>query len=185
VASSKSFPREELLAHAHAPILRRIIPEADIPVVLLFVNAIHVPAVGPKRCYGLGQAIKEIIEQERPAAERVAIYASGGLSHFTAGYPWRHYKGTHAYGSICEEFDHSLIDWMKRGEGEKFSQFTSQDLLDNGEIELRSWITLLGAAGRTPAQILAYEPFYSANMAMAVAYWDLENVQEGQQSRGA
>jgi hypothetical protein len=89
------------------------------------------------------------------------------------------------HGSICEEFDHSLIDWMKRGEGEKFSQFTSQDLLDNGEIELRSWITLLGAAGRTPAQILAYEPFYSANMAMAVAYWDLENVQEGQQSRVA
>ena len=48
VASSKSFPREELLAHAHAPILRRIIPEADISAVLLFVNAIHVPAVGPK-----------------------------------------------------------------------------------------------------------------------------------------
>ena len=67
---------------------------------------------------------------------------------------------------------------MKRGEGEKFCQFTSQDLLDNGEIELRSWITLLGAVGRAPAQVLAYEPFYSANMAMAVAYWDLEEVKK-------
>lgn len=183
VAYSKSFPREELLAHAHAPILRRIIPEADIPVVLIFVNAIHMPAISPGRCYRLGQAIKETIEQERPGTERVAIYASGGLSHFTAGYPWRHYKGPHAYGSISEEFDHRLIDWMERGEGEKFSQFSSQDLLDNGEIELRSWITLLGAVGKTPAQVLGYESFYSANMAMAVAYWELEDDQTGRQSR--
>ena len=185
VAYSKSFPRDELLAHAHAPILRRIIPEADIPVVLIFVNAIHVPAISPKRCYRLGQAIKEIIEQERPSTERVAIYASGGLSHFTAGYPWRYYKGSHAYGSISEEFDHKLVDWMKRGEGEKFSQFTSQELLDNGEIELRSWITLLGTVGQTPAQVLAYEPFYSGNMAMSVAYWELDDARSGRQSRVA
>ncbi len=178
VASSKSFPREELLAHAHAPILRRIIPDADVPVVLIFVNAIHVPTISPKRCYRLGQAIKDIIDHERPAGERFAIYASGGLSHFTAGYPWAHYKGSHAYGSICEEFDHKLIDWMKRGEGKQFSGFSSQDLLDNGEIELRSWITLLGTVGQTPAQVLAYEPFYSANMAMSVAFWNLEEVRE-------
>jgi aromatic ring-opening dioxygenase catalytic subunit (LigB family) len=175
VASSKSFPREELLAHAHAPILRRIIPDADVPVVLIFVNAIHVPTISPKRCYRLGQAIQNIIEHQRPVGERVSIYASGGLSHFTAGYPWPHYKGTHAYGSICEEFDHKLIDYMKRGYGERLSEFTSQDLLDNGEIELRSWITLLGAVGQTPAQVLAYEPFYSGNMAMSVAFWDVED----------
>jgi aromatic ring-opening dioxygenase catalytic subunit (LigB family) len=183
VASSKSFPRDELLAHAHAPILRRIIPAADIPVVLIFVNAIHVPTINPERCYRLGQAIQDIIERQRPAKERFAIYASGGLSHFTAGYPWAHYKGTHAYGSICEEFDHKLLDWMKCGEGERFSQLTSRDLLDNGEIELRSWITLLGAMGQTTAQVLAYEPFYSANMAMSVAYWELEDDPTGQQSR--
>jgi aromatic ring-opening dioxygenase catalytic subunit (LigB family) len=183
VAYSKSFPHDDLLAHAHAPILRRIIPDADVPVVLIFVNAIHVPTISPQRCYRLGQAIKAILEKTRPSAERVAIYASGGLSHFTAGYPWPHYKGGHAYGSICEEFDHRLIDWMKSGDGEKFSQFSSQDLLDNGEIELRSWITLLGAVGQTPAQILAYEPFYSANMAMSVAYWPLES--DGTESRVA
>jgi len=185
VAYSKSFPRGELLAHAHAPILRRIIPEADIPVVLIFINAIHVPTISPKRCYRFGQTIKAIIEQQRPSGERVAIYASGGLSHFTAGYPWSHYKGSHAYGSICEEFDYQLIDWMKRGEGENFSRFSSEDLLNNGEIELRSWITLLGAVGQTPAQVLAYEPFYSANMAMSVAYWELESGQTERQSRMA
>ncbi|HEX9878743.1 MAG TPA: extradiol ring-cleavage dioxygenase [Candidatus Binatia bacterium] len=171
---AKSFPRDELLAHAHAPVLSTVLPEAEIPVVLLFVNAIHMPAISPSRCYSLGWAVKEIVEGLN-AVDRVAIYASGGLSHFTAGYPWPFYKGPHGYGSICEEFDRRILESMARGEGTALGSLTSQDLLDHGEIELRSWITLLGAMEKAPAKVLAYEPFYSAPMAMSVAYWDLEN----------
>ena len=40
---------------------------------------------------------------------------------------------------------------------------------------MRSWITLVGAVGETPAKVLAYEPFYSGVMAMGVAYWEMEN----------
>lgn len=175
VSFSKSFPNSELRSHAHGPILKRVMPQADIPVVLLFVNAIHVPTVTPLRCYRLGQAMREILEGW-PNGKRVVLYASGGLSHFTGGYPWRYYRGPHTYGSICEDFDRQALDLMARGEGEKLSLLSSQDLLDNGDIELRSWITLLGAVGKTPAQILAYEPFYRAIMGMAVAYWEAENV---------
>jgi len=171
VAFSTSFPNSELLSHAHGPILRRILPEADIPVVLLFVNAVHVPAISPQRCYRLGQAIRTIVEG-RDVDERVAIYASGGLSHFTAGYPWSYYKGPFTYGSISEEFDRTVLELMARGNGDQLTRFTSQDLLENGEIELRSWIVLLGSVGELPAQVLAYEPFYSGLMGMGVAYWD-------------
>jgi hypothetical protein len=118
------------------------------------------------------------VEKERPVGERVAVYASGGLSHFTAGYPWAHYKGTHTYGSISEGFDRKIIDLMTRGEGEKLARLSADDLLDNGEIELRSWITLLGAVGQSAARVLAYEPFYSGNMAMSAAYWELEEGQK-------
>lgn len=172
VSFSRSFPNDQLLAHAHAPILRTIDPEANIPVVLLFVNAIHVPAISPRRCYRLGQAINDILERQRPSGERVAIYASGGLSHFTAGYPWRHYQGPFTYGSISEEFDRRALEWMSRGLGDELAQLTSKDLLDNGDIEMRSWIVLLGALGRVPARVFAYEPFYSGNMAMSVAFWE-------------
>jgi len=82
------------------------------------------------------------------------------------------YKGPFSYGMINEEFDRKIVDLMSQGKGAELGRMTSQDLLDNGEIELRSWITLLGALGDTPAKVLAYEPFYSAPMAMAVAYWD-------------
>jgi len=175
VAFCKSFPNSELVAHAHAPILRRIVPDADIPVVLLFVNAIHVPAPSPGRCYRLGRAIKEIVER-RPAGERVAVYASGGLSHFTSGYPYRHYKGPHTYGSISEEFDRGALRLMEQGKGAKLAELTSQDFLENGDVEMRSWMVLLGAAEEAPARVLAYEPLYSGIMGMGVAYWELEQL---------
>lgn len=174
VSFSNSFANSELLSHAHAPILKTIAPEADIPVVLLFVNAIHMPAISPGRCYRLGKAIREIIDR-RSGAERFALYASGGLSHFTGGYPWRYYQGEYTYGSISEEFDRRALEFMRRGEGEKLSGLSTRDLLDHGDIEMRSWITLLGAVGKTPAKVLAYEPFYRAIMGMAVTYWELEN----------
>jgi hypothetical protein len=174
VSSSKSFANSELLSHAHAPILKTVAPEADLPVVLVFVNAIHMPAISPGRCYRLGKAINEIIER-RSSPERIALYASGGLSHFTGGYPWRHYQGEFAYGSISEEFDRRALEFMRRGEGEKLSGLSTRDLLDHGDIEMRSWLLLLGAVGKTPAEVLAYEPFYRAIMGMAVAYWELGN----------
>jgi len=172
MASSKSFPNQELLSHAHGPPLSVLTPKGDIPVVLLFVNAIHVPAVNPERCYRLGQTIARIIAAGPP--RRVAVYASGGLSHFTAGYPWPHYRGPETYGGICEDFDRNVLRLMAEGRGEELARLGSEDLLAHGDIELRSWITLLGCVGKTPARTLTYEPFYRAIMGMAVGYWALD-----------
>jgi hypothetical protein len=174
VASCATFPRDELLAHAHGPIMNRIDPEAEIPFILLFVNAIHVPAISPGRCYRLGQAIRDILDHNG-AEDRVAIYASGGLSHFTSGYPWPHYTGPFGYGSISEDFDRELMAVMARGEGEKLACLTSDDLLANGDIEFRSWMVLLGAIGNVPTKVNVYEPIYSAIGGMGVAYWELED----------
>lgn len=173
VAFSKFFPQDELLSHAHCQILKRLVPEGDIPIIPLFVNAIHMPAISPGRCYRLGQAIKEIVES-RPSGERLAIYASGGLSHFPPDYPFRFYKGPYTLGSISEEFDRRIVELIARGEGEKLTQLTSQDLLENGSLETKNWIVLLGAMGKALPRMLAYEPFYSAIMGMGVAYWELE-----------
>jgi aromatic ring-opening dioxygenase catalytic subunit (LigB family) len=166
----KKFPNDVLLSHAHCQILARMVPEAEIRVVLIFVNAIHVPAPTPARCYRLGEAIGAIVAA-RPGAERVAIYGSGGLSHFTSGYPWEHYQGGHNVGAICEAFDRELVDLIAAGQGEKLAQLSSEDLLTNGEIELRSWITVLGAVGAVRPDLIVYEPFYSGVMGMGVAHW--------------
>ena len=172
MASVRSLPNDLLKAHAFGPILRTVDPEARIPVVPIFVNAIHVPAPSPRRCYFYGQTIRRAIESYAGIGP-VAIYASGGMSHFTAGYPWRHYQGSCTHGSISEDFDRWLMERMRAGDGHTLAELTNDQIIGNGEIELRSWITALGAMGNRKPEFLIYEPFYSAIMAMAVAYWDL------------
>ena len=170
IAAITEFNPEELKSHAHVQILEAFASSEGIPVVLIFVNAIHVPAIEPGRCFALGQMIARAIAG-RPALERVAICASGGLSHFTAGYPWKAYTGAYTYGDISEDFDRHAIRLMLAGEGEQLSKLSSADLMSHGDIEMRAWITLLGAMGAIPPRLMVYEPFYRAVTGMAVASW--------------
>lgn len=175
VCYSKSFPDSELRSHAHCQILDRILPEANIPVIPMFVNATHPPIVNPRRCFGVGEALREIIDTH-PGNERFVIFASGGISHFPAGFPWRYYKGPFTWGSISEEFDRRIMEQMARGEGSMLAQLTSEDLINNGNDEMRSWIVALGAIGKARPDLLNYEALYSAGTAMGVAYWNLADI---------
>ena len=171
---SESFPEKRLISHAHVePLMRILLPAADVPIVPIYVNAIHPPAPTPARCYAFGQVLGDIIRNHLPE-KRIAIYASGGLSHFTAGYPWRFYRGPFGYGYISEDFDRNILRWMADGHSSKLAGLSSAELLDHGEIELRSWIVLAGAVGAVPARVLAYEPLYRGLMGMGVAQWPLK-----------
>ena len=87
--------------------------------------------------------------------------------------PGGFYRGPFGYGQISEDFDRRILQWMADGETRKLAGLSSAELLDHGEIELRSWIVLAGAVGEVPAQVLAYEPLYRGLMGMAVAQWPL------------
>jgi aromatic ring-opening dioxygenase LigB subunit len=169
LASSNAFPDDRVRSHAHAQILNFLDPQ--IPVVLIFLNAIHVPAPSPTRCYQFGQCLRGILDA-LPDDRRAVLYASGGMSHFTAGYPWAHYEGPYGLGSISEGFDREAVAAMQAGTaGDLVQSLSSRDLLANGAIEFRQWITLLGALDGAKPEWVTYEPFYRAVMAMGVAYW--------------
>jgi aromatic ring-opening dioxygenase catalytic subunit (LigB family) len=168
MASSAHFPEDRLISHAHAQVLTFL--ESQVPVIPVFVNAIHVPAPPPARCYEVGQVLRKAIEA-LPAGERVVVYASGGLSHFTAGYPWAHYQGPESVGSICEDFDLRLVDSMRQGRGSDLAKLSSKDLIDYGEIELRQWIVLQGVLGDQPPEWLEYQAMFRGLIGMAVGYW--------------
>lgn len=168
VAFSKSYPNDRLLAHAHAQVLGYLRP--TVPVVLVFVNAICPPAPEPARCYAFGQALGRAI-RAFPASKRVLLYGSGGLSHFSAGYPYDEYGGPLRLGSICKEFDQRFLDAVRSGQSQPFTTLTSRDLLDNGAIEYRQWITLLGALGSQTPDWLQYGAFHRGVMGMGVACW--------------
>jgi hypothetical protein len=62
---------------------------------------------------------------------------------------------------------------MARGEGSMLAQLTSEDLINNGNDEMRSWIIALGAIGGVRPDLLNYQALYSAGTAMGVGYWNL------------
>jgi protocatechuate 4,5-dioxygenase beta chain len=108
----------------------------------------------------------------------MAFYASTGLSHFTGGDPYEHYNGPFTLGSISEELDRFVVGKMAGGKGSDTAKLTKQDIIGNGEVDLRSWITMLGAIGDSKPDMLVYEPFYRGVMGMAVGYWELQGARE-------
>jgi hypothetical protein len=114
--------------------------------VPIFVNTYLPPLPSPQRCVALGQAIAEIIA-ERP--ERVAIIASGGLSH---------YPGTWKYPQPAYDFDYWAISLMERGELEPLLKLSSEQLDEVGNTEMLPWYFLFGAIGAVPGELLTYQP---------------------------
>lgn len=170
LASIASFADDTLISHAHVQALDTLFPDDSPRTVIVFLNAIHQPAPEPSRCLAFGALLAEVIG-DFAGAERIAICGSGGLSHFTAGYPWKSYQGPYTYGGISEDFDRTLISQLDAGAVEQIASLSSEDLLRHGEIEFRAWIAIAGAMQGAKTSIAVYEPFYRAIMGMAVASW--------------
>ncbi len=171
VSIVQRLPNGELISHAHREALLFFDPDAKQAVVPLFVNTIHSPAPSPARCYALGQALRNAIECD-PNAGRVVLFASGGFSHFAPDFPWRQYTGPLGLGAICTDFDRTIVADIRAGRGEALTRLTSSDLFENGDLELRQTIVMMGALGTTAPTWLRYEAFYRAIMGLAVGLWE-------------
>ncbi|MGS2619722.1 DODA-type extradiol aromatic ring-opening family dioxygenase [Micromonospora sp. LZ34] len=169
----EAFADGRLRDHAHCEPLEFLDPDGEIPVVLVFLNSIHHPGPHPSRCYRVGEVLRQAIENYAPN-RNVVLYSSGGFSHFTAGYPWKHYEGPHTLGSISIEFDEQVVADLRQGNGSRLAELTSADLLANGQVELRQTIVLAGAVGDgVRPDFLEYQPFFRAVLGMAVGRWTL------------
>jgi aromatic ring-opening dioxygenase catalytic subunit (LigB family) len=177
VGWSTAFRDGKLLSHAHTEPILYLVEGSGIPVVPVFVNAVHPPAPSAARCYAFGQALRRVIDRDL-AGQRIVLCASGGLSHFSPSHPWEHHVGTRYVGDISEAFDRRIVEWMRAGEGHRLAQFSSNELIENGEGELRQWIVLLGALGAARPEFLVYEPLYRSIMGMGVGYWNLEGTKQ-------
>ena len=97
------------------------------------------PAPSPRRCYQVGELIRAVAENSQ---ERVAILATGGLSHF---------PGSPRIGEIDETFDHQLLEVMRQGKGKSLVDYSVQDLLQAGDTEFLNWMVVIGAVGDAKA----------------------------------
>jgi 2,3-dihydroxyphenylpropionate 1,2-dioxygenase len=152
-----TYSQDVPLDYAFYVPLHFTMPEPRVPIVPLYVNVYLPPQPSPRRCYAWGQALRRILDA-RP--ERVALIASGGLSHF---------PGTDRYGSPDFDFDRTLLASLAEGRGADTTRLTGEELDKAGNVELRTWITVLGAVGPARAEVLCYEP--SWHHGNAVVAW--------------
>lgn len=174
VMSVQTLPDRFLPSHAFGPFLEVIDPVGRFKVVPVFVNAVHMPAPSPARCHALGRALGEAV-RDYEGGERVAVTASGGLSHFPASYPAGHFGDGKPFpwGWIDADFDRWTVERLREGDAEALTRLTSADLIRHGSVELRSWIALLGAVGSQRPATLVYEPILRGITGMGVGFWQL------------
>jgi aromatic ring-opening dioxygenase LigB subunit len=169
VAFSDKLPGKGL-GHAHIWPLKFLLPELEIPIVPIFINAYFPPQPKPIRCYLLGALLAKAVQK---SGKRVAIFGSGGLSHFPRHLgPW----GISPYPIekrwyIDEAFDREVLSLMISGRGRDLADLTSEDLQRSGNLELRNWIALSGALGERKGRLLAYEPVYTVAIGLAFSAW--------------
>jgi 2,3-dihydroxyphenylpropionate 1,2-dioxygenase len=153
------YTQEAPLDYAFFVPLHFTMPEPAPPIVPLHVNVYLPPQPTPRRCCEWGQAVGAIVGA-RP--ERVVLMASGGMSHF---------PGTDRYGSPDFDWDRRVLERLAEGRGRELAALTSEELDKAGNVELRTWITVVGAVGDAKAQVYCYEP--SWHHGNAVVEWPL------------
>lgn len=121
------------------------------PVVPLLINAVQPPLPQMRRCVALGRAVGTAIRQF-DGVERVAVLATGGLSHDV---------GTPRMGQLNEAFDRGFLERLESGGADDAADFARDtvDTAGNGAEEVRNWLVAQGIA-----ECRAFETYYYRGM---------------------
>jgi 2,3-dihydroxyphenylpropionate 1,2-dioxygenase len=149
-----AYSEDAELGHAFAVPFEHVIGQRNIPVIPFFTNVYVPPLPTPKRCAALGAAIADII---RGRKERVALIASGGMSHF---------PGTNKYLSPEFDFDRWLVAQFEIGNTNALLEMTGTQLDEVGNTELLTWAMMFGAIGPQPGALIDYIPTWHHGLAM-------------------
>ncbi|WP_279210821.1 class III extradiol dioxygenase family protein [Delftia acidovorans] len=131
--------QEMLVDHACTLPLKLFWPEGDCPVAVVpvCINTVQFPLPSARRCYALGQAVGRAIARWN-SDQRVAVIASGGLSHQLDG---------ERAGFINKAFDLQFLESMATNP-EWATQFSVHELVEKTGtqgVELLMWLAMRGA----------------------------------------
>jgi protocatechuate 4,5-dioxygenase beta chain len=151
---------ERGVSHMVSNLVPEVDPGLEIPLVCVFINEYFPPLPSAARCAQLGAAIADTL-RDRP--ERVAIYASGGLSHF---------PGMYNAGWIDQPLDHWILERLERNDLDALQHlFTfDSDSMRSGTGEVRAWISAAAAMNR-PAKVVEYVPAHCTQTGCGFVYW--------------
>lgn len=147
--------------------LKFLTPEYSVPLVPIHMNCVVPPMPSPARCYDFGTILADVI-RAWPEKLRVAVMATGGLSHDPGG---------PKYFAVDEKFDRWFMEMLGTGDPDRILREVTIDKMiaagDGGTVELLAWLVALGAAGGKPAKSDFYVPSVPLRCGMGGVSWTL------------
>ncbi len=149
------------IPHAYGFLYHSVLGDTPPPSVPIILN-VHFPHNVPKnkRCLDLGHALHRAIKSFK-GYKRIAIMASGGLTHFV----------------IDEDFDRQVLTAMEKHDEAALAKMP-ENIFKVGTAEIKNWfpvIAAMNAEGRKYHQV-DYVPCYRSEAgtgnAMAFVYWE-------------
>ena len=145
--------------------LHYLTPGMQIPLVPITLNCTVPPIPSSERAYRLGQALREIVTARWPAGERVAVIATGGLSHEPGG---------PRYLQVDEAFDRWFLGLLAEGDHRRIVEECTVERMEaagsGGTAELLAWIAALPFT-EGPADVLGYTPARAWRTGTGMVAW--------------
>lgn len=142
-AAKVEDPLKAGFGHAYGFIIERLFKGRQIPVVPILLNTYYPPnAPTSRRCYDVGRRLARIIASSKSNA-RVAVAASGGLSHFV----------------VDEALDRKVLDAI-RGKDAETLKTLSRNELNSGSSEILNWVMVAGMSEKLANDWTEYYPAY-------------------------
>ena len=142
------------MPHAFGFIYRQIMRDRVIPNVPIVLNTFFPPnQPTARRCFELGRLVGRAI-RSWPEDRRVAVFGSGGMSHFV----------------IDEDLDRMIFDALRRRDAEALCNI-EESYLQSGSSELKNWIAAAGILFDTElaGDVIGYQPCYRSEAGTGTA----------------
>ncbi len=135
----------------------------DLPVVPILINCVQPPLPSMARCHAFGRWLGEAL-RAYPGLERVAVLATGGLSHDLA---------TPRMGMLNEGFDRRFLELLEAGDaaGAVAHARDQVHLAGNGGEEVRMWLAAMGAAAGAAFTRRIYRPVTGWYTGIGIGQW--------------
>jgi protocatechuate 4,5-dioxygenase beta chain len=149
-------------------------PDARFRLVPVGMNCTVPPIPTPERAYQVGRTLRDIL-RAFPGDDRIAVIATGGLSHEPGGprYFW-----------VDEEFDRWFLGLLTKGDHAALLAECTLECMEaagsGGTAELLSWFLVL-AMTRGPADVLAYMPAVAWRSGTGMVAWN--EIEDGTAAR--
>lgn len=164
VATTARLPQHEGkqsgIPHAFGYVYRRIMQDVAPPSIPLFTNVgVGLNRPTARRCLGFGHALKRAIDA-LPADLKVAVIASGGLTHFC----------------IDEALDQQVLRAFRERDEAALAAIP-EPLFNGNTSEIKSWLPLAAVMNdaNLPMRLIDYVPCYRTEAgtgnAMGFAVW--------------